>query len=198
MSTDDRGDSLRRTAVGAATAGAVVGVPADLYHLTIDSRTEAAGSTAFALHGLGLLTAFTLLLVALAALLAAQRGSRTGTAGGWLALFGTTFVIGDLAKEAFALPVAPEQLSDPQGGYLAVVVASFAALSLGWLLTAVALRRDRVLPTGPAWLLGVGAVLAFPPLPGAYVLLLVGAAAAVRVAAPVPARPARVPAQHLA
>lgn len=171
-------DQLHRAAARAALAAAVIGVPADLFHFTIDSRATASQTLAFRLHGLGLVAAFTLLLLALAGIVLAQgaRGGRLGRVGGLLALAGTALVVGDLAKEAFGLPLAPEQLSELEGYYLAVVVLSFALLSVGWLLTAVASRRSGVTSAPAAWLLGVGAVLAFPPIPGAYVVLLVGVA----------------------
>ena len=171
-------DQLRRSAAGAALAAATIGVPADLYHFTIESRAAASGTLGFRLHGLGLLAAFTLTLVALAGIAVAQgdRGGRLGAIGAASALVGTTFVIGDIAKEAFALPVAPEQLSDPKGYYLAVIVVSFALLTLGWLLTAIATRRAGIGSGATTAVLGVGALFAFPPIPGAYVVLLVGIA----------------------
>ena len=174
-------DPLVRTARRAAVAAAVLGVPADAFHFTMTSRADASQSLAFRLHGLALVSAFTLTLVAFAALLLVQQGraGRLGAAGGLLTLFGTTFVIGDLAKEAFGLPLAPEALGEPQGYYLLVVVVSFLTLAAGWVLTAVALRRTGLL-SGPATvLLVVGALLAVPPIPGAYVVLLVGIAVAV-------------------
>lgn len=171
-------DQLRRTAARAALAAAVVGVPADLFHFSIESRAAASSSLAFRLHGVALVTAFTLLLLALAGIVLAQRdrGGRVGRLGGLLALVGTSLVIGDLAKEAFALPLAPAELGDPAGYYLVVVVVSFALLSLGWLLTAVAARRAGIAGAPAAGLLGLGALLAFPPIPGAYVVLLLGVA----------------------
>lgn len=172
-------DQLHRTAVRAGLAAAALGVPADLFHFTIESRAAASQSLAFRLHGIGLVLSFTLLLLALAGVVLAQqdRAGRLGRVGGLLALAGTTLVIGDLAKEAFGLPLAPAELGDPKGYYLAVVVLSFALLTLGWLLTAVAARRAGVASAPAAWLLVVGAVLAFPPIPGAYVVLLLGVAA---------------------
>ena len=173
-------DSLHRAAARAAVAAAAVGIPADLYHFAMDGRTAAAASDAlaFRLHGLGLVAAFSLLLLALAGIVLAQRGraGRLGVVAGLVALAGTALALGDIAKEAFGLPLAPEQLGDPQGYYLAVVVVSFALLSVGWLLTAVAVRRAGVASGPAAALLGVGAVLAFPPIPGAYVVLLLAVA----------------------
>ena len=174
-------DQLTRAARRAGVAAAVVGVPSDLFHFTMaDGRAAASGSFAFRLHALGMLTAFTLALLAFGALVLAQqgRGGRRGAAGALLTLFGTVFVVADLGKEAFGLPLAPEALGEPQGYYLLVVIASFAALTAGWTLTALALRRAGVL-SGPATgLLVVGALLALPPIPGAYVVLLLGIAVA--------------------
>lgn len=178
-------DQLIGTGRRAAIAAAVIGVPADLFHFTISSRAVASQSLGFRLHGLGLLIAFTLTLVALAGLVLSQgaRGGVLSRVGAGLALVGTAFVIGDIAKEAFALPVAPDELSDPKGYYLVVVVASFASLMLGWLLTAVASKRAGVLTGGTTALLVVGAILAFPPIPGAYVVLLVAVAVAMTATA---------------
>ena len=185
-------DQLHRTAARAAVAAAVIGIPADSVHFAID-RVGDSGSLAFRLHGLGLVTAFTLLLLALAGIVLAQRGraGRLGTVGGLLALAGTALALGDITKEAFGLPLAPDQLGDPQGYYLAVVVVSFGLLAAGWAMTAVALRGAGVIHPRVSWLLLAGAVLAFPPIPGAYVGLLVGIAVAtgpLRSAAPAAAR----------
>lgn len=171
-------DQLHRAAARAALAAAVIGVPADLFHFAIESRAEASQSLAFRLHGLGLVISFTLLLLALAGIVLAQqdRAGRLGRLGGLLALAGTALVLGNLATEAFGLPLAPEELSELQGYYLVVVVTSFALLSLGWLLTAIAARRAGTASRTAAWLLAVGAVLAFPPIPGAYIVLLLGVA----------------------
>jgi hypothetical protein len=174
-------DSLVRAARRAGIAAAVLGIPADAFHFTITSRADASQSMAFRAHGLGLITAFTLTLVALAALVLVQQGraGKLGAAGALLTLFGTTFVIGDLAKEAFALPLAPVVIDNAQGYYLLVVVASFLVLAAGWVLTAIALRRAGLL-SGPATaLLVAGAVLAIPPMPGSYILLLLAVAFAV-------------------
>jgi hypothetical protein len=174
-------DRLRRAAARAGVAAAVIGVPSDLYHFTIESRAETSGELLFRLHGIGLVVAFALTLAALGGLVLAQRGSRVGASGALLVLVATAFVVADIGKEAFALPLAPEQLSDPKGVYLAIVVATFASLTTGWLLTAVALRRDGVVSRGQQLLLVAGALLAFPPIPGAYVVLLVGVAVAAQV-----------------
>lgn len=180
-------DQLHRTATRAAVAAAVIGIPADLVHFAID-RTDDSGSLAFRLHGLGLVTAFVLLLLALAGIALAQEGraGRLGRVGALVALAGTALALGDITKEAFGLPLAPEQLSDPKGFYLAVLVVSFGLLAAGWLLTAVAVRRAGVASAPAAALLGAGAVLAFPPIPGAYITLLLGVAA-VAVGLPSPA-----------
>lgn len=185
-------DQLHRAAARAALAAAVLGVPADLFHFTMDSRAAASQSLAFRLHGLALVTAFTLLLLALAGIVLAQRdrAGRLGRVGALLALAGTSLVLGDVAKEAFGLPLAPAQLGEPKGFYLTIVVASFALLTIGWLLTALAAHRSGIASFPAATLLGVGAVLALPPIPGAYVVLLVGVAV---VASRLPAPALHVP-----
>lgn len=190
-------DQLRRVAGIAGLAAAVLGVPADLYHLTISSRTAAATTAAFPVHGIVLVVAFCLLLVALVGLVLAQQGraGRLGLAGAGLAFAGTTVVTGNLIVETFALPLAPQALGDASGLFLAMLVVSFGWLGAGWLLTALALRRAGLLSVPATWLLVVGAVLAFPPIPGSYVTLLLGVAVATGalrrspapVAQPVPA-----------
>ena len=171
-------DQLHRAAARAGLAAAVLGIPADLFHFTMDSRAAASQSLAFRLHGVALVTAFTLVLLALAGIVVAQRdrAGRLGRVGGLVALAGTSLVVGDLAKEAFGLPLAPAQLGQPQGWYLLVVIGSFALLTLGWLLTALACRRAGLISRPTAALLVTGAVLALPPIPGAYVVLLLGIA----------------------
>jgi hypothetical protein len=175
-------DQIIRVARRAGLAAAVIGIPADLFHFTITSRAEASGTLAFRVHGLGLMTAFTLTLVAFAGLVLAQQGraGRLGSVAAALTLFGSTFVIGDLAKEAFGLPLAPDALGEPQGYYLLVIIASFAVLAAGWFLTALALGRAGVVEGPAAMVLCVGAVLALPPIPGAYIVLLLGIALTTR------------------
>ena len=45
---------------------------------------------------------------------------------------------GDIATEAFWMPLAPNVLDDPTGYTLATIIASFAVFSLGWLLVGIA------------------------------------------------------------
>jgi hypothetical protein len=189
-------DQLYRAAARAGVAAAVLGIPADLFHFTMHSRAEASQSLAFRLHGVALVSAFTLVLLALAGIVLAQQGraGRLGQVGGLVALAGTALVIGDLAKEAFGLPLAPEQLGEPQGWYLLVVVVSFALMTVGWLLTALASRRAGLISGPVAALLVTGALLALPPIPGAYIVLLLGVAVvASRLPAAAPAPVTREP-----
>ena len=183
-------DQLRQAAARAGIAAAVIGVPADLYHFTMETRAGASQTLAFQLHGIALIVAFSLTLVALAGIVIAQNGlaGRLGQVGALLALLGTTFVIGDLAKETFGLPLAPTQLDEPRGYYLLVVIVSFAVLALGWLLTAVAARPADIATGGSTALLIAGALLVLPPIPGAYIMLLLGIAVAAARAAVVPER----------
>lgn len=185
-------DQLRRVAGTAGLAAAVLGVPADLYHFTFSSRTAAATTAVFPVHGIVLIVAFCLLLLALMGLVLAQqdRAGRLGLVGAGLAFLGGVLAIGDLMNETFALPLAPGALGDATGLFLAMLVLSFGCLAAGWLLTALALRRAGLLSVRATWLLGIGAVLAFPPIPGAYLTLLLGAALATRALR----RPASAPA----
>jgi hypothetical protein len=83
-------DQIYRAAARAGVAAACIGIPADLFHFTIESRAAASQSLAFRLHGVGLVTAFTLVLLALAGMVLAQQGraGRLGLVGGLLALAG--------------------------------------------------------------------------------------------------------------
>ena len=177
-------DQIIRATVPAALAAAALGIPADLYHFTIDSRAEEAGEVLFKAHGALLVVAMGLLVVALAGI-ALRLGDRAARSGTLLAFAGTLLVLANVATEAFAMPAAPEPLSDPQGYWLFVIVLSFGMFSLGWLLVGVAALRARAVPRGAGLLLCAGALIAFTPVQGAYVLLLAGvAAAAVSLAAP--------------
>jgi hypothetical protein len=183
-------EQLRQVAARAGIAAAVLGVPADLFHFTMETRASASQTLAFQLHGIALIVAFSLSLIALAGIVIAQNGraGRLGEVGALLALLGTTFVIGDLAKETFGLPLAPAALDEPRGYYLLVVIVSFSLLALGWLLTAVAARRAGVATGGSTALLIAGALLVLPPIPGAYIVLLLGIAVSAARAAAVPER----------
>ena len=183
-------DQIIRASTPAALAAAGLGIPADLYHFTIDSRAEEAGAVLFKAHGALLVVAMGLLVVALAgiALRLGERGARTGT-GTVLAFAGTLLVMANIATEAFAMPAAPEALSDPEGYWLFVIILSFGLFSLGWLLTGVAAMRSGAVSRGAGLLLCIGALIAFTPIQGAYILLLAGVAATARsLAAPRRAR----------
>lgn len=163
----------------AAALAALTGIPADAYHFTISSRADEAGTILFKLHGLLLVAAFCLAIVALAgiALRIGDRLGGAGRAGVLLAFAGTVLVVGNITTEAFWMPMAGEAISDPTGYTLAAIIASFAVFSLGWLLTGIAAARTGLVATPAAALLCLGAIVAFTPLPGAYILLLAGLAA---------------------
>lgn len=170
-------DQIIRAAAPCAIAAALLGIPADLYHFTIDSRAEEAGTFLFKAHGALLVVAMGLLVVTLAGV--ALNVRRISTTGVICAFAGTLLVLANIATEAFAMPAAPEPLSDPQGYWLAVIIISFALFSFGWLLIAVSAMRAGALAKGPGILLCAGALIAFTPLQGAYILLLAGIALAV-------------------
>lgn len=175
-------EGLIRAAFPAAAAGAVIGVAGDLYHFTIDDLAAAAPEPLFKVHGLLLVVALGLALVALAgiSLHHGDRSGRIGRAGTVIAFAGTTLVLANVYVEGVAMPRAPEALTDPQGYALAMVLVSYALLSLGWLLIGIATARSGLAPRRAAILLCVGAVIAFGPLPGSYILLLLGVAATAR------------------
>ena len=178
-------EHLIRLAAPAAAAAALIGIPADLYHLTIDGRAEAAGTLLFKLHGIGLVVAFLLSLVALAgvALRLGDRLGRVGVAGVLAAFAGTVLVIGNISTEAFWMPLAPEVIDDPTGYTLTTIVLSFGLFSAGWLTLGIVVLRTGLVPSPAPLLLCLGALIRFTPLPGAYVLLLLGIAATTRALA---------------
>jgi hypothetical protein len=183
--------TLIRSARPAALAAAVLGVPADLYHFPLDSRAEAAGSFLFYAHGAGLVAAWILALVALLGLALRLGADRWASVSVPMAFVGTVLVIADIYTEAFWMPLAPEQLSDPTGVTLTMIVLSFGLFAVGWLVTALRLGARRLVPRGVAVVMALGAVYGFTPFPGSYILLLVGLAAAAVAADREPA--ARVP-----
>ena len=174
--------TLTRYAAPAATAAAVLGIPADLYHFTMSSRAEAAGEFLFKVHGMLLVAAFCLALVALwgMATSVGDRLGRLGWAGFSLAYVGTILAIADIAREAFWMPLAPELMDNPTGYTLAMIVGSFAAFSSGWLLFGAALARRGIVSMKAALPLCTGAFIAFVPIPAAYVVLLIGIAVTAR------------------
>lgn len=183
-------DTLTRAAAPAAATAALIGIPADVYHFLIPSRSEEAGTVLFKLHGILLVVAFCLAIVALAGMALRLDESRTLTAGVVLAFVGTVLVAGNIATEAFWMPMAPETLDDPTGYTLATIVVSFAIFAAGWLLVGIAAARSGLVATPAAVLLCLGAIIGFTPLPGAYILLLAGIAITARSLT----APARAPA----
>lgn len=175
-------DTLIRSAAPLAAAAAVIGIPADLYHFTIDGRVEASGSVGFKLHGIALILAFSLAVLVLAgmAFRMGDRLGRLGLAGAGMAFFGTVLVVGDISTEAFWMPTAGETVAEPGGYTLATIIASFGLYALGWLLVAVAAIRSGLVATPAAALLILGAVIGFTPLAGSYILLLIGIALSAR------------------
>ena len=179
-------DTLIRAAAPSAAVAALIGIPADVYHFTIPGRAEASGDLAFKLHGVALMLAFTLAIVALAGM-ALRLGDRLGRAGGIgvvLAFVGTVLVVGDISSEAIWMPSLGEAMDEPSGYTLAAIVVSFGLYAAGWLLVGIAAARSGLVPTPAAVLLCLGAVIGFTPLPGSYILLLAGIAITARALAP--------------
>jgi hypothetical protein len=170
-----------RLTAPAAIAAAAIGVPADLYHFTIDSRVSVADTVLFKVHGWLLVLAMGLLVVVLAGI--AQRlTDRDGRlnpvplAVVAMTFTGTLLVLGNISTEAFVMPQAGEAVSDPAGYWLTVTIASYALFGFGWAVVAVLCARARLVPWNVALLLVVGGVIGFSPLPGSYILLLAGTA----------------------
>lgn len=170
-----------RLTAPAAVAAAAIGVPADLYHFTIDTRAGVADTLLFKAHGWLLVLAMGLLVVALAGI-ASRLAGRDGRldpaplAVVAMTFTGTLLVLGNISTEAFVMPQAGEAVDGPVGYWLGITVASYALFGFGWAGVAVLCARARLVPWRVASLLVVGGVIGFSPLPGSYILLLVGAA----------------------
>ena len=193
-----------RLTAPAALAAAAIGVPADLYHFTIDSRASVADTVLFKVHGWLLVLAMALLVVALAGIaqrLARRDGRLDPAPLAVLAMTftGTVLVLGNISTEAFVMPQAGEAVSDPAGYWLSITIASYALFGFGWAGVAVLSARAGLVPWPVAAFLVLGGVIGFSPLPGSYVLLLAGAALLGRTiarresAVETPVRPAEVP-----
>lgn len=173
---------LTRITTPAAIAVAAVGVPADLYHFTIDSRAEEAHTLLFKAHGWMLTIAVGLMIVVLAGIvlrLASTNGDRVGpvaTAVTSMTFAGSLLALGNITTEAFVMPQAGEAVADPAGYWLAIVIASFALFGFGWAVTGLVAAKNGLIPWGVAALLAVGGVIGFAPLAGSYILLFVSIA----------------------
>lgn len=181
LSADPPGAGLVRLAVPAGLVAAAVGVPSDLYHFTIETRAAASDEFLFTAHGLGLVTAMVLASVALLglALRAGPVLRAPGRACVALAYVGTLLVLGSISTEAFQMRLAPEALDDPTGYSLVAVVVSYGIFAVGWFGVALTLGRHELVSPGVTLVMCLGALYAFTPFPGSYVLLLLGLAAAV-------------------
>lgn len=177
-------DLLSRFGKPAALLAAVVGVAGDAYHFTLDDRSEVAMSFGYRAHGIALMIAFFLAILALLrlALLHGGRWGAVGRVGVLLALAGTITTIADIWAETIVLPGvtagAPTLLDeDASGFHLAAVAFVFLGLfGLGWLLVGVASFRAGLASRASSAFLGIAAVLAALPIGGSYVLLLLGIA----------------------
>ncbi len=169
--------ALRRVAAPAAIAAACLGVPGDLYHFTIDSLTAESHTLLFKAHGVLLVSAHLVLLVALLGFAArlGERLGRTGLVAVAVAFVGTVLATANMSTEAFAYPQAAEHL-EAEGYWLGVIIVSYGLYAAGWLSLAVVAARRRVAPLPATILLGVGALYGFTPMPGSYIALLIGAA----------------------
>ncbi len=169
-----------RTAGTAAVVGGLLAVAGDGYHLfVLGERSEQLMTPGYRLHGFALMAALVLFTIAAPAL-AATRGRLARTALP-LVVAGTALVVGDIWAEVVVVPgfvsTQPELAGGEISGFhLAAVIGAYALFALGWLLYGVAALRDHWCSAPVAWLVIVGAVLAFLPIGGSYVLLSLGLA----------------------
>jgi hypothetical protein len=131
-----------------------------------------------------------LLLVALlgigataVAALARLRTAGRGVAGAAVAVVGTVLVAGGAWAALFVLPAlakaAPGVLESGLESVVVGYIASYVVFTVGWVWTGVTLIRARLVPTWLGVLVAVGGAVAFVPVPEAFRLLLISAAATV-------------------
>ena len=162
----------------AAVVGAALGVAGDAYHLfVLDDRPTQAATLGYRLHGFALMLGLILLVLAAPGL--AVGVSRLLRAALPMLTLGTALVVGDIWAETVVSPgVVGDSTAllaaDIGGFHLAAVIAAYLLFAVGWLLYAVDGLRRRWCPRPTALVLAVGAVLAFLPIGGSYVLLSVG------------------------
>ncbi len=161
----------------AAYVGAALVLAGDYYHLfVLDDRPTQAGTLAYTAHGFAIMLG---LLVLVLAALSVVRPGPLAAVGLPAMMVGTTFVIGDIWAEVVVLPGvvtgdARQLLGDDiSGAHLALVVLAYALFAIGWVLVALAMRREVGVV---AWALVIGGVIGFLPVGGSYVMLAVGAA----------------------
>ena len=133
---------------------------------------EIARSGTFFLQSLLTLLAGIFLLGGLVRIYLGQSraSGKLGFVGFVVAFFGTALVVGDFYANTFVTPMValgdPAFLDNPLSVVLqAWLPFSFGLVALSWLMFAVATLRACVYPRGPSWLLLVGAVVAWVPIP---------------------------------
>ncbi|HJQ92994.1 MAG TPA: hypothetical protein VJ874_01780 [Candidatus Thermoplasmatota archaeon] len=188
-------------AIVAAATAAIVGFLGDAYHLywgfvLEDDRSDLLETPLYRAHGIAIAAAYGLALLALPGFaLRLPKGAMAPLAAGIVVAFvGTVLVAGDYWAESVVTPgvvadspgLADE---DATGLHLMLVILAFALHAIGWLLVAVGAGRSGA-PKWLAVLLGIGAVVAFTPLPGSNLLLFAAlGAAAVWMRSPPTGRP---------
>lgn len=163
--------NLMRWSGLAALVGGVLLVVAELLGLptlNVETFSETATTTSFAVQQLVFLLGVALVLLGLPGLYARQ-SEATGALGliGFLVAFlGMVLIAGFMWASAFIAPSlateAPEFLdAGPPPGF----ILTFIIFAVGWLLFGIATLRGRVFPRASAIVLIVGAVVTFLPLP---------------------------------
>lgn len=162
----------------AAVVGGLLGVAGDAYHLfVLDDRPTQAATLGYRLHGFALMCGLVLLVLAAPAL--ARGAGRLLRVALPVLTLGTALVVGDIWAETVVSPgVVGDSVAllgeDIGGFHLAAVIAAYLLFAVGWLLYAMDALRGRWCPRPIALLLAIGAVLAFLPIGGSYVLLSLG------------------------
>ncbi len=153
-----------------------VAVGASIYTAEVG---DVAGSARFTVATATALAALVLMALGLVGLHRRQEGAlgRFGTVAFAVALVGTVLAAGAAWTQVFTLPFladrAPVALEvETSGPQLAGFFSSFALLSVGWAMYAIATRRAGVLSRRGAGVMLAGAALAMLPAPTAARLLV--------------------------
>ena len=171
-------------------AAALAAAALPLFLGVVGSGTISAAATSvwWYVPALAMLASTVALLVALIAMYVPRAAAlgRFGLLGFLAALVGTVLAAGGAWSYVFVLPYlaadAPSLADESSGSVLVGFVASYAVMSLGWLLFAVACRRSRGLPRWATTLLAIGALVTVVPMPSRTLLLAIAVACIAHVA----------------
>ena len=155
----------------AALVGGVLFVVAELLGLptiNIESFSETATTTSFAIQTTTFLLGVVLMLLGLVGLYARQSeaAGALGLIGFLVAFLGTVLIGGFMWASVFIAPALATEVPEVvDAGPPPGLLPTFIIFAVGWLLFGIATLRGRVFPRAAAILLIVGAVVTILPLP---------------------------------